>query len=138
MLFSAFLLYSYAGLTNPPSVPTLREVPYPLPNPGDALIKGAFEVAWDPPRFTGGRPALHYNITIKFRSYHEVLTSNTHSVVVYLYTNFRVTVTINVTVTSSHSEENTTLASFEQLSEPGQLKIDHILESECSGEGNAT
>lgn len=127
-----YLSHSYAGLTNPPSVPTLREVPYPSPD----YYTGAYKVSWELPLLKGGLSTLNYNITIKSHVFtgDQVLTSDTHSVVAYIEYNEGISVTITVVDIDYESD----ISFSRQLSETSPEYINERLISECAGRGNET
>ena len=119
-----------AGLTNPPSIPTLREIPYPIPDPEDAYYTAAYEISWDPPVFMGGRTHLQYNITVDtvYDDLDNVASANTISLVMYLEDGLRVWVHVTVI-------ESVDSISSQQLSDHGP-QLHEVLESDCVGQGN--
>ena len=124
-------------MTNPPSVPVIQEVPYPDPAPSDGVDQAAFLVVWDPPLLTGGlsRSALRYNVTItySFRTYNQVLTSDTHSLLVYILAFEYVRISVVVVINST--EESYFEVASQQISETGPQFATYEVQSQCLGQG---
>ena len=118
-----------AGMTNPPGNLVLTELPYPNPNPTEALFYGTYLVDWSPPVFTGGLTQLHYNVTVSiFFNGVLVLSTNITSVMIYMrdYVNVRIKVTTIDRIAAQRISEDS--PEFHNLS----------IRNWCAGEGNTS
>ena len=114
----------FPGLTNPPGNPfEPLEVPYPV----QPAFYAVYKVNWTAPVFTGGLSSLRYNVTIITFYDNYTQSTDTHSLVVHIEPEERVTIYVEAI--------NPAIDFSNWLSHPYSYSRFERLMSACRGKG---